>query len=131
MSWVDCGTAPSARPTVTATRAPLSTRERLSAANGRTHQTYHGTVQASVRTVASITAPAAPTSRSRRWATAADAASTTTTRTTRAAAGAWDHTAHEYAVGRRAHPRGPPARAGREPGEVGRAQRCHEPVLQA
>ena len=116
MSRVDCGTAPSASPTVTTTTAALSARERLSAANGRTHQTYHGTVQARVRTVASITTPAAPMSRSRRRATAARRG---------------QHDDDEDDVGGRVARPPSPRRAGQEPREVGRAQRRHEPVLEA
>src|SRR3954453_17382530 len=82
MSWVDCGIAPSARKTVSATAAARAGTARVSAANGSTHQTYHGTVHASARTVASITAALAPTTRSRRSATAAAAPTTTSASST-------------------------------------------------
>ena len=68
-AWITfgiCGIAPSASHAVRTMHAPASARVRASAANGRTHHTYQGIVQPSVRTAASITKPAAPGSHARR-----------------------------------------------------------------
>ena len=81
MTFGICGIAPRASHAVSSTQAPASARVRASAAKGRTHQTYQGIVQPSVRTVASITNPAAPGSHARRQVTAAVATTAASART--------------------------------------------------